>query len=652
MLEIGIIPELLGFMVWVGICSIFGFYLIEFDVSTSLFFITFLSINLVILLFTIRSFSWKYSKTESLFIIAFCFSLAFLSLKFRLGEEMGDNTYLMNMVSMNSIRSYINTSNFDNGFYDTSIVVGTSKEYLTWYHLFSYFTYYIKYIVQFLRMQYVPSALIYVWTGNLIFYSISAMIIINVIKEYSVKSKWIISSFLALSIYWGTIYYNLVLAHYGSNFISIFVIGFWILLTQIKKLNTQAVILIILSIYALSALGNVGLISAAYITFAYVVYLILTKNERIFYWIPFIIFPIFHWIWILSDIVPTKWLIPFGIGLSSISWIVHFYSPIKKYIYKYIVLILSIVVIFWYSLAIFSSNNFTLLFIDFFAPKSNFDRLQDFFSFVNINDSLRNVVYYSSLIFLFVNEKTRKHGLMGLIIVLFFINPIVYPMLYPPLQWLYHRAYISVFNIYVIMLGTYSLFDYVLNTKFTFKFSLLVVWILFLAPSTYQQITGYFHRIYIPGQDFNSIYKLDNNQIDILEKLRQIVIIEEYENAKVISQIYGTTMYVPEVFHIYTNFTNRRYYDPNIDEEYLDPLLRIFYTPVFPGDDGPRFNAPYAQTCMLLIDKKIDFIIYDKELSTFDKTSMNWIPIHWYARGCAEKTYENSKYIMYRFYWK
>lgn len=251
-----------------------------------------------------------------------------------------------------------------------------------------------------------------------------------------------------------------------------------------------------------------------------------------------------------------------------------------------------------------------------------------------------------------MNLKTRKIGYMVLIIVLFFINPIVYPMLYPQLQWLYHRAYISIFNIFIIMSGAYSFTDYILHKDWKSKYIIICLWIMLLIPSTYQQVTGYFHRIYIPGPDFNVFYKMDNAQIDVLEKLRQIVTIEEYENAKVISQIYGTTMYVPEVYHIYSNYSTRRYYDPSAEESNYDPLFRIFYTPVFPGDDGPRFNAPYKSTCTYLIDNKVDFIIYDKELSVYDDSSKNWIPLHWYARSCAERTYENDRYIMYRFYWK
>lgn len=145
---------------------------------------------------------------------------------------------------------------------------------------------------------------------------------------------------------------------------------------------------------------------------------------------------------------------------------------------------------------------------------------------------------------------------------------------------------------------------------------------------------------------------MDNSEIEVLEKLRQIVDLEHYENAKVISQIYATTMYVPDVYHMYFNVYNRRSYDQNILDENFESLYRIFYSPIFAGDDGPRFNAPVKDTCNLLILNEVDFIIYRKDLSVFDPNVNSWIPIYWYARDCSEKVLENDQYIMYRFYWK
>ena len=646
-----IIPELLGLITWIGLLSILEYCMLLLNFSKDTIFTVFFGVSIIIFGISIKSVRWNYTRYESIFVIIFSIVLVIISLKYRLGEQMGDNTYLMNMVSMNNIRPYFNFSEFDNGFYYGFNNISVNKVYLTWYHFFSFLTFYVQKFAHSVSVNYIPSALIFVWTGNITFYLLSSMVFINVSRQFKIKSRWMLFSLFLLTLYWGTIYYNLVLAHYGTNFVSLFVIGLWYLLTYTKVLNIKSVSLIILNIYALAAMGNVGLIVSAFVVFAYVVYEIWVNNTEIFKWIPLMLFPIFHWVAILKDIIPVNWLIPIIVVISALSWLIHYINSLKLFIFKYIKYILIITLIVWYLIAIIKADNYILLFYDFFNPKSNFDRLQDYFSFVNLLDSLRNFAVYIAIASLFLNSKTRKIGQMVLIILLFFINPIIYPILNPPLQWLYHRAYISVFNMFVFMLGTCSLFDYLLSKASKTKYLLMTLWMLLLIPSTYQQITGYFHRIYIPGPDFNVFYKLDNDQIEVLEKLRQIVEIENYENAKVISQIYGTTMYVPQVYHMYFNYANRRIYDPNIDYENFEPLYRIFYTPVFDGDDGPRFNAPYEQTCSLLIDNKVDFIIYKKELSAFDQACKNWIPIHWYARGCADRVFENEDYIMYRFFW-
>lgn len=644
--------SLLGFIVLIGLLSIVEILYFNFDNQVSILFNMFLGIIIAIIVFGIKNFKINLSIKKLIIVFGFIGLIILISLQYRLGEQMGDNTYLMNMVSMNNIRAGLNTTTFGNGFYYGTNIIGSNKAYLSWYHFFSFLTFYAQKLITWLKFDYIPSALLFVWVGNLLFYFYSAVIGFKVIELFKIKTWWIKIAVFILMIYWGTVYYNLVLGHYGSNFVSIFVIALWMMFYQIDDLNYKSVSVIILSNYAIASMGNVGFISAAYVLFAYVLYQIFKKNQNIFKWIPLLFIPIFHWMFILNDIIPAKWLLPSVALVPLISLIIHNVKPLREFIFKYILYIVLIVLMILYGISILKVDNYLVLFKDFFAIKSNFDRLQDFFSFVNLHDSLRNIAYYSAMASLFINDKTKKVGWMVLIILLFFINPIVYPLLYPPLQWLYHRAYISAFNIFIIMLGVYALFDYLLRKKGNTKYVFMISWMLLLVPSIYLQTTGYFNLIYKSGPDFNWAYKLDNSEIEVLEKLRQIVDIEGYENAKVVSQIYATTMYVPQVYQMYFNFANHRIYDTSTPDESYDPLYRIFYTPVYEGDDGPRLNAPIHDTCTLLIDNKVDFIIYDKTLSVYDKEVGDWISTYWYARDCAEEVMENDRFILYRFYWK
>lgn len=639
----------IGFMLWLGILFIVDYLFLRLNTESIVFFTSFYIFAILFFFLGVRKI--KVNKWDSiLFFLAFIIFL--ISLKYGLGEKLGDNSYLTSMVTMNVNGLHMNTTEFSSGFKVYQNAIGPYKAYLTWYHFYSAIIFAQQRIFEFLNINFIPSYLVYIWTGNILFYLLSIVLYKSILNVMKVKQRWVIIASIVFYFYWNTIYYHLVLGHYGTNFISIFVAGFWYLLYSTETMSRKNIWMYILSIYAIIAMGNVGLTISAFIVFSLSVYEIVMKKEDIFLFIPFLLLPIFHWIYILGDVIPTIWLIPFIIIVSALSWFIHFIKPLKEFIFKYILYILAVSLVFWYGIVYFKSNNYWVLFKDFFAVKSNFDRLQDYFSVSNLFDTMRNIAFYLALIGLFLNIKTRKIGWMVLILLIFFINPFVYPLLYPQLQWLYHRSYISIFNMFVIILGIYGLYFYLINLSSKIKYVFLLGWIILLIPSTYQQVTGYFHPIYEPSSDFNVIYKLDNNEIEVLDKLRQIVDLEHYENAKVISQIYATTMYVPDVYQMFFNVYDRRGYDVNIPEESFNDLYRIFYTPVFAGDDGLRFNAPVSLTCDLLIANQIDFVIYKKDLSVFDSKSNNWIPLYWYARNCSEKVIENNQYILYRFYWE
>lgn len=202
---------------------------------------------------------------------------------------------------------------------------------------------------------------------------------------------------------------------------------------------------------------------------------------------------------------------------------------------------------------------------------------------------------------------------------------------------------------FVVLSATWSIYLFIQNKKPQYRAIVLLIFVLTLVPSIIVQTTQYFNLIYEPTDDFNYLLKLDNDEIDVLENLRQIVEIEGFDNARVISQIYASSMYIPDINQIYFNVHDRRNYFPGYQN--ADMLFYIFYSPAFEGDDGPRFEAPFRDTYSLLLANKIDFVIYNKKLSVYDKDIGAWMPLHWYIRDYYTKVYENDDYILYRFYW-
>jgi hypothetical protein len=283
-------------------------------------------------------------------------------------------------------------------------------------------------------------------------------------------------------------------------------------------------------------------------------------------------------------------------------------------------------------------------------PKENFDRVRDYFTFSNSYQTVLNLFHYLLLINIVLNKKTRNFGFIFIIIIVFFINPFSYPILYKYTQWLYHRSYFVLFNITSISFGIYALVNNLKALEFKFRLPIKLFITVLIIFFTFTNITTYENNIYIPGEDFNPLYKMNNTQIDVLLELRKQVIENELENPNVISQIYGTLMIVPEVHHYSFTVSDRRAWNPE-NEEKLPQLYRMMYTPVFSGDDGPRYNVDYSKLCSVLEKQKIlpSYMVLDKTLTTFDEKSGNWLPMYWFARGCADIVYENDVYVLYEY---
>lgn len=205
------------------------------------------------------------------------------------------------------------------------------------------------------------------------------------------------------------------------------------------------------------------------------------------------------------------------------------------------------------------------------------------------------------------------------------------------------------FNFITLGLGIYAIYDLIKNNhKYIVSFILILITVVSLI-FTYNNITQTISPIYIPSDDFNQIYKLPQSQVEVLEKTREIIKIEQIDTPRVISQIYGTLAFLEKIDLLAFRVDQRR--SLYSIEYYFDDFLQLFYTPVFQGDDGYHFDAPVNKTCELLMANQVDFVIYDKNLSVYDKDAGNWIPTYWYARNCYTKTYENDRYILYRFFW-
>ena len=650
-LDLKMFSSIIGYGVWISILFVFSQFAINDKTSSQELFVIFNLITLILIATGLFYIKLPKLSLDTLVIVAYILLMVIISTRYTMGEELGDNVFLINLVTKNIDADIVNNFNISTGIVYDSSAIGSSKEALTFYHFFAYIINLIESFNRRFNMTSLPYYLYYIWTASLTFYYLSIKLILGIYKYSESKSKYAKIFLITFTgLYIGTYYFNVNLAYYGITYLALLTAFVFVLMTKYINSGNRGLILVLFLIFlAMYSHGAIGLITSAYLLFGFIATLLVLRNRDTFLFASILLLPIVYYSRHLSNIIPITNLPTYLLLLSLLLFAIHSIPLLKSKSLGYGKLLLALAWILIIILNFKMIANYKDAIYVFFEPKENFDRVRDYFTFNTPFLIISNLFHYSVLGAYFFNKDKSRYGLIFLFILMFFMNPLVFPLLYNYFSFHYHRAYYSVFNIATLGFGLIILVERLEQNSRRYLF-LLTIGIILIGMTVYNWMR-YESILYIPGDNYNTFYKLEADEIEVLQVLQSKIRLENYENPKVISQIYGTQIFVPEVNQVYFNTRNRRAWDPNPNYEY-DELYKIFYTPVFAGDDGPRFDANNQLTCSLLISKQIDFIIYDKNLSVFDEQSENWIPNHWYARACAELVYENDRYIMYRFFWK
>lgn len=587
------------------------------------------------------------------FIAIYLLFAIYMSSRYTLGEQMGDNIYLFFVVNKNIDIPLLNAFDLNTGQASVAFDAGITKSYISFYTIFSSLYYYLLPIMNKIGIPYLPPYVLNMWVANLIFYYFSAGLILDVIRKLEIKSKYLIAIIILwIGMYTGSIYYNVTLPHIVVTYLVLFLGNLILILHDyFEDYEHLDLLKIFLVLYAMAGFGATGALFIMVMSFAIVANSFMSHKRETFIQIPLFLIPIVQYILIMF---PNPQAVKFSVvgyfvvliacliilSRKKFQYILFKYSKNMVFLLWILILIISILRIddYWNKVS------------SFFIPQYGADRTQDYFSFSDYGMALRNVFYYALITSMFIYQKTKKLGMLVLLIVLFFVNPLMKPWVAEVIARydVYNRIFFTVFNNTSIAFGLYAAYQ-LFNEKFRkTKFIVLTVVFSLMIIPTVHQIESYFYPTYKPQvEDFNPLFKLGDSQIEILESVRQKVRIEKLEQPVLISQIFGTAMYAPEFVTLGYNVNQQRNGPIIIGEE----LYQIFYTPAIPGDFRPEVNVDLRNTCQLLLDKNVDFVIIDKSFSVYDEKVGDYLPIDWYVGRCgAEFVFENDDYIAFRFY--
>lgn len=643
--------ELLGFLIWLSVLFIISQFLNLVNISSEQLFLVFIIVSIFLIIISIRFLRFNYSLWDFSIIMVYTLFLIFLSTRYTLGEQLGDNVFLFNLVSKNINTSLLNNFDFSTGLVLENAAVSNAKDALTFFHFNSFILHYFYKIKEIFSSEYIPAYVLNMWVNNILFYFFSSTLIVSIIKTFKLKLWTSILVVLFAGLFIGTYYYNITLPHFGVTYLGVGVsVGLLLIWHYLQTKEFNYIIVLVLVFFALNSMASTGMLMSAYISFGFISVLIIKKDQNALLYAGLLLIPIVVFTNQVKELISVPYLVPI-IGLLAVLLVIaNYIKVINDFIYKYFHILLIALWVILIVVSVIVVPDYFKQILHFSDIKENYDRVRDYFSFTNPYQTLLNLFHYLLLINIVLNKKTRDFGLIFVFIIVFFINPFSYPLLYKYTEWLYHRSYFVLFNITTLSFGIYALINNLRNVNVVLRLPVKIIMTVLIIFFTFTNITTYENVIYIPGEDFNPLYKMNNQQIDVLLELRNQIEENELDNPKVISQIYGTLMIVPEAYHYLFTVSDRRVWNPE-QPELFPELYKMLFTPVFPGDDGPRLEMNYWRLCHVLEQEvvKPEYLVFDRSLTFLDPDSGNWLPINWFARGCADLTYENEGYSIYKY---
>ena len=273
--------------------------------------------------------------------------------------------------------------------------------------------------------------------------------------------------------------------------------------------------------------------------------------------------------------------------------------------------------------AFFNNNSETAdMYFNYFRPSGSFNKI----CFITLFDLLL-IIYL-----IFNNDEYAKLSLV-LIIVLY--NPFCVSYLYS-INEVYHRGLDIFFNPLTFIIFLDFIFNKV-NNKYFYYGGLIVLTGLFGFGGNYT-LPDYFHESFIPDDDYNGIYRMDNNEIDVIRQLNNDSKYRDIAYAHICTPNLLTQANLGGVY------TYTRTYVTWYMDAYEYQVYCLFYP--------DRNNIPaydYKKMNEWLWNSGIDYLVVDKTYEYYDEEQGIYDYIVRRVYECQIPFYENDRYAIFCF---
>lgn len=152
----------------------------------------------------------------------------------------------------------------------------------------------------------------------------------------------------------------------------------------------------------------------------------------------------------------------------------------------------------------------------------------------------------------------------------------------------------------------------------------------------------YYHESFIPDDDYNYVYKIENSELELINNIRSMVTDLNLDNPKIINQ----TFYMPSYIKGEYLFGKEKRYDYSNYDDISYALYLIF----FPHDDAYDNFWPVGATCdyenlkYYLDNCEYDILIVNSNSFFYDENN-NYVQLSAYVEECGYTKTEYSTYL-------
>ena len=598
----------------------------------ALFFI----VSIVLIIKDIKKVNWHFSLVSWFIVAACCGVLVVYAYNTTFGNLNGfDSVYYFNLITSNICASKLNTTSPFAGYNWGNLEINYQYTFQSYYYFISVFIYFVRLILRKLTFDVYYVDLIF-WIFQILYNCFLFSLIINGLDKISKNKKLLsLTVILIFTFFYGRYYYNNVFGFFGNTFRTC-VFGYIILiLFELFKDNSLSnKILLYVMCMAACGFSSSSIFTLVFLCFG-LAFVLPNKDEHYFVDAAILLLlPLFNLYVILIKGIDFKKFIV----VTVLCLLVAILNKPLTYLFKnkkfkIILLILSFLMMAFVSYRV--TNNI----FDFSAFFNNNSETADmYFNYFKPSGSHNKVcfiVLFDLLLVIYLIFNRNEYTKLAIVLIIVLYNPFCVSYLFS-VNEVYHRGLDIFFNplTFIIFL------DFILNkinNKYFYYGGSVVLLGLFAFGGNYA-LPDYFHESFIPDNDYNGTYRMDNDEINVI---REIDNDSKYRN--ILSAHICTPNLLTEAnlggFYTYTR-------------EYLTWYVHNAEYNVYCLFYPDRNNIPvydYKNMNEYLWDSGIDYLVVDKTYEYYDEDEGIYDYLVRRVYECQIPFYENDRYAVFCF---